>query len=340
MYKKLIIWIFVIVFAVSTVGCGSSADNSETAANVNNKVSAGFNKSVGNEAGYIAEDGTTSEGSSAYSETSESVSADKSKTDSTQSRNIANNANVGQKIIFTGEVNIETINFEKSKTDLCEYITSIGGIIQNSSFQGVGIGNQGMKSAQYLFRIPKVKYNQSFVDMKKFGTVVSEHSNGEDVSDQYFDTEARLKSLKIQQERLQALLQKAEKMEDILKIEEKLQTTLYDIENYTGTLKKWDSLIEYSSLTVNIREVEEIKPETPKEKDGLSERIAFGFKNSISGVWEFLQNVIVFLAQALPVLIPLALIGYIIYRMIRKRNKIKKNSISSTENNDNSNSKD
>lgn len=316
MHRKLLVGLLTLVISFSMVGCGKSSES--TADALNEQVSVNFSKPIKGDTEKL--DLTFSEEKSATSGQVVSNNA--------SGQNIDNMANVSQKIIFTGQVNLETIEFEKDKTGLCQYISSIGGFTQNSTVHGSGIGYGGLKSAEYVFRIPKAKYSQSFIDLRKFGTVVLEQSSGEDVTEQYFDTEARLKSLKIQQERLQELLKKAVKMDDILKIEKELQTTLYEIENYTGTLKKWDSLVEYSTLAVNISEVEKIKPITPKEKDGFLSRIALSFKNSVIDLGVFLQDLVVALAATLPAFISLGLIGYFIYRVMRKKiGKIKKDRI-------------
>ncbi|HEY5584973.1 MAG TPA: DUF4349 domain-containing protein [Ruminiclostridium sp.] len=323
MYKKLCIWLLILVITTSMIGCGSTKTNNSTEV-AKSDVSVQFSQS---------NDGMqdSNSGADIVAPVAPSSSASNEvKTTSTQSEGLAGKVfDVSQKMIFTGQINFQTLDFEKTRTNLSEYITLIGGYQQNSSVNGGGIGYEGLKSAEYLFRIPKVKYNQAFIDLKKFGTVVLEQSNGEDVTDKYFDTEARLKSLRIQLERLQALLQKADKMDDILKIEKELQTTNYEIENYTGTLKKWDSLVEYSTLAVSIKEVEVIKPVIPKEKNGFFSRIAFGFKNSVIGLWDFLQDFIVAIASALPVVIPLGLIGYLLYRVVRR--KIKKSKVDDGE---------
>jgi len=320
LYKKLYVWFLILVITASMVGCGSSQStgSADSAAPAKDEVSVTFSKAINNGIREVDTKTSIAGSSPAAAEPSTSASSEV-KSNLSEKQGLVNNSNIGQKIIFTGQVNFQTLDFEKTRTNLFEYITSIGGFSQNSTVQGGGIGYTGLKSAEYIFRIPKTKYSQAFIDLRKFGTVVFEQSSGQDVTDQYFDTEARLKSLKIQQERLQALLQKAVKMEDILKIEKELQTTLYEIENYTGTIKKWDSLVEYSTLMVNIHEVEQIKPTVPKEKDGFFSRIAFGFKNSVIGLWEFLQNFIVFIAAALPVILPLGLIGYLLYWLIRRR---------------------
>jgi len=252
-------------------------------------------------------------------EVQEMESRDANDTAQNSALELFNSENINHKIIYTGQVDLETLDFDKSRTELCDYMSSIGAYQQSSSVSGGRIGYKGLKSAQYVFRVPKAKFKQSLNDISKFGTVVHEQSDGQDVTEQYFDTEARLKSLRIQQERLLELLKKAEKVEDILKIEKELQTTNYEIENLTGTLKKWDSLVEYSTLTVNLNEVEQITPVQPKHNDGLLYRISSGFKNSVLGLWNFIQDAIVVLVAAVPILLPPGAIGYLIYRLIRRK---------------------
>lgn len=324
MRKRICLWLSVLVLAVSFVGCGSSSkDTSSPSMAASKEVAVQYSEAVNN--GDMVFGGKVDKSVKVTSAGQGEASASDYLIVNSEGSTVQNNQtvfNTNQKIIFNGQIDFETLEFDKTRTELSKYMTSIGAYQQSSSIKGGGIGYHGLRSAVFIYRVPKVKYDQSFIDLKKFGTVVFEQSNGQDVTEQYFDTEARLKSLTIQQERLLELLKKAVKMEDILKIEKELQTTIYEIENLTGTLKKWDSLVEYSTLTVNINEVEQIKPVQPKETDGFFYRISSGFKNSVSGLWNFLQDTIVFLAAALPVLIPLGAIGYIFYRIIRR--KIKK----------------
>lgn len=315
--KKISLWLLIIVVTVMAAGCGSKGKTAESAA-VAPDVSVVFSDQKAQVNGY---GGTEVQ---ATANTAAGKPEQKGNAD-TKGQNITGIVDSSQKVIFKGQIDMETLDFEKTITELTRYISSIGGYQQSSAVHGGRIGYDSVRSAEYVFRVPKKNYTQSFADMKKFGTVVSEQSNGEDITDQYYDTEARLKSLKIQQDRLLALLQKADKMEDILKIETELQNVLYQIENYTGTLKKWDSLVDYSTLSVNVREVEQITPVKEKQK-GLLGRIAEGFTNSIAGLWEFTQNLLIFIASALPVVLPLAIIGYVVYRVIRRRypKKVKK----------------
>ena len=226
--------------------------------------------------------------------------------------------NIAQKVIFTGTIRLETLDFEKSRKEIFDYIDSIGGFVQNSSIDGGGINYKGLKSGEFVFRIPKQKYNGVFTDMGKFGTVVSQQSSGEDITERYFDNEARVKSLTIQEERLLDLLKKATKMEDIISLEKELQRVRYDIENLTGTLKKWDGLVEYSTITLELREVEQIKSPEPQKKNGLLSRMSYGFKSSADGMLELAQGLLVFLVASIPVVVPIAAFVLIVFLLVKR----------------------
>ncbi len=319
MLKKLSLWLAVMILAISLAGCGASSKDSSAASMAGDQeVTVAFSKSV--EKGVTNYELNGDTGPEEAPREVNATAADKPGSNSDGQLLLTNpQAGVNQKIIYNGQVDFETLDFEKTRTDITKYMASIGAYQQNSSVKGGRIGYEGLKNAVYIFRVPKIRYNQAIVDLRQFGTVVFEQSTGEDVTEHYFDTEARLKSLTIRQDRLLELLQKAVKMDDILKLEKELQEVNYDIENLTGTLRKWDSLVEYSTLTVNINEVEQIKPIQPKENDGLFHRIYTGFKNSVLGMWEVIQDTLVFLAAAIPVLLPIAAILYIAYRIYRKK---------------------
>ena len=301
MKRKLSFIVLVCLLAMIISGCGSSA--SDTAVSQ----------------AYKAEYGGPAENSTTASYEIEEVLADvKVTANAADSAGAGAAYNIGQKVIFTGNMSLETLDFEKSRKEIFDYIDSIGGFVQNSSIHGGGINYKGLKSGEFVFRIPKQKYNGVFTDMGKFGTIVSQQSSGEDITERYFDNEARVKSLTIQEERLLELLKKATKMDDIISLEKELQRVRYDIENLTGTLKKWDGLVEYSTITVDLREVEQIKNPEPQKKNGLLSRMSYGFKNSANGMWELAQGLLVFMVASIPVLVPIGAFALIVFLIIRR----------------------
>ena len=92
------------------------------------------------------------------------------------------------------------------------------------------------------------------------------HTYTENVTSQYYDTQARLTAYQTQEARLLEMMEKAETVEDIITIEEKLTDLRYRIESLQSTLKNWDRQVSYSTISLDVEEVQEYTPETPAAK--------------------------------------------------------------------------
>lgn len=315
MIKKVaLIVLLVTLVLASLTGCGSSSQPSKSNTSTGSmdmaagQMNSGFSSSVKDKSTQAVPTSPTSAKETATNGTSPAPVTQQKPVD-------------GHKIIQTGNISMESLKFDETVSKTLDYVTSIGGYAESSNIQGQGIdyGDTARKrTANYVFRVPSDKYTDFFSKMKGYGVVTSEQSQGQDITDHYFDTDARLKSLKIQEERELVLLQKAIKLSDILELEKELNSVRYQIESYTGTLRKWDSLVSYSTVKVNIREVDESKIIVPTKAKGLWARIAFTFTNSMKQLVEITQNFIVLLVATLPFLVVLSVI-VIVGLLIRKK---------------------
>lgn len=218
-----------------------------------------------------------------------------------------------RKIIERLNYVIETLKFDEAVAQVQNLCTSLNGYIQDSNVTGSGILEKGtLRHAIYTLRIPQENLPQLKEKANTIGTVLSFSSSSENVSEQYYDTEARLKSLRTQQERLLALLQKSGSLTDIIALEKALADVNYQIEELTGTLKQYDSLIQYSTVTIRLNEV--IQPtQVEREPVTLGDKISHTFRQSVHGLASFGEGLLVFLLGCSPVLIFIILIVAVIY---------------------------
>jgi predicted nucleic acid-binding Zn-ribbon protein len=152
-------------------------------------------------------------------------------------------------------------------------------------------------------------------------TSISE--SGEDVSEQYTDTEARLQTQRNKMERLQALLAQADAVEDLLAIETEIANTQYQIDSLTGALQGYDSRINYSAVTIDLAE-ESMTPSEGSRQRSLWERITDAVRDAFAGMVMFLEDMVVLLAIVLPyiaLLAVLATIVAIIVKLVRRKQK-------------------
>lgn len=195
--------------------------------------------------------------------------------------------NPENKIIRRAHLTVQTTEFEQSIAALGALTAQYNGYYETSEVSSGYIHDQyANRSAYYVVRIPREHFTAFRDSTGTIGHVSSLNENNQDVGEVYYDTEARLATLTTKRDRLLALLEKAEIMEDIIALESALADVQYQIDDHTGSLRKYDSLINYSTFTVNIQEVEEIV-EQPAVTQTFGEKLLSNLK---SGANSFVRN--------------------------------------------------
>ncbi|PEL07626.1 DUF4349 domain-containing protein [Bacillus sp. AFS017336] len=234
-----------------------------------------------------------------------------------------------RKLVKTAELQLETKKFDKTISALEKSVSSSSGYIESNHISGTSIlekysSNNSEQSpsrtANYTVRVPSTNLNEFLNNLNKIGNVISKTVSTDDISNQYFDTETRMKSLKIQEDRLLNLLKKAGSLKDILEIEKQLTDVRYEIESLTTTLKSYDSAVNYSTINLFINEVSSITDTTPPKTIG--DRIGVTFKQNVDAIVSGFKNTTVFLiGNSLMIIIWFAIIavGYFITRKAIKK---------------------
>lgn len=183
-----------------------------------------------------------------------------------------------EKLIRTVTMQLQTKEFETLLSYLDGKVAELGGYIQSSQIYGNGMDSYGYRSATMTFRIPQSKLDLFVSGVGENATIVRKSENAENVTLKYADTEARLKSLQIEQERFLALLEKADTVENILVLEQHLTELRYEIESYASTLKLYDNKVNYSTVTIDVSEVNRITP--VEQNPSLFTRMKDGFADT------------------------------------------------------------
>ena len=223
------------------------------------------------------------------------------------------------KIIRNGTIKMETLNFDETVKQILSSASSIGAYVQSSNVSGKSIETNLFKenrSGVFIVRIPKSKFDSFILNIGNLGNVTAKQISTEDITSVYFDTQAHLKSLTIQEERLLELLKKTGELKDIIALENELSRVRYEIESLTGSLKKWDNLIDFCTLNIQISEVQEIKEDPVSFED----KIANGFVSSVKSIFNLSKGFVIFISIFIPYLFILTIL-IIIARYIYIRRK-------------------
>ncbi len=210
---------------LATISCGSSAykESDEVSA----KTNAEYERA---------------EQSSDASATVESGTVEKNKSD------ILNVVETN-KIIKTGNLNIEVENYQESIITIRNIIKQTQGYISNeeenhSSYQMYNT---------LTIRVPKEKFDDLLLKIEKSAYKVnSKNVNMQDVSEEYVDLTTRLKTKKEVELRYLDLLKQARSINEILSVENELRVIREEIEAKEGRVKFLDSQVGYSTLTLYV----------------------------------------------------------------------------------------
>jgi hypothetical protein len=135
--------------------------------------------------------------------------------------------------------------------------TDLGGHIGSSSARK----SDGLMFYEMTLRVPEARLGEAIAAIKKLASEVNREVVGaEDVTDQYVDLEARLKTLEATETELRALLsesrQRQQKAEDIMAIYRELTGIRSNIEQIRGQLNVLENMTSLATIHVTLSPIQ------------------------------------------------------------------------------------
>jgi hypothetical protein len=218
-----------------------------------------------------------------------------------------------RKLVYTADVNVEVTDMDAALQKLQNMADFSQGYI--SHLRKSGTPEKGF-TAQVSLRVPTERFEEV---MGKVGSELGEvHDANRDVQDvtlQYVDLTARLKSAQEHETRLLALLQKSASLEELLRLESELQRVRSQIESMQGQLNVLNSQIAFSTINVSlVQPAPEKKPEPLVEQKTLGKRIADAWDASVVLMQDIFTGLTVLLVSlALPLGTLGVLVGLVVF---------------------------
>ena len=234
--------------------------------------------------------------------------------------------NPNGKIIRNVVLRGETKDFDTALETLKNRIAENGGYVEKSDVTGgesIGSNRKSSRNAVYTIRIPAEKLDNFLEKTEDMLNIISSSESTTDVTLEYYDIEARMKTLEAKKAALEKMLEQAETLSDIRTLQDDLYQVIGEIESYRSRLNVIDSKVNYSTVELTITEVIEYT-EVQVEEPSFGERISTTFVKSWTGFGEFCQDFAVFLVGAMPVLVVFALMGlgvFLLVYLIKRKNR-------------------
>ena len=304
--KKLAVLAAAILLCTSLASCGAAA---------------GKNESYRDSDLYYAET-TAANYDIGYLEPS--ASADSYKSENTDSADMPSaNPVREEKLVYTASVTLESEDFEAASDALHQKIASLGGIIISENAYNLNGKSYGNRSMNMTVRIPQESYETFLTGLSDICNVAEVNRYVDNLTERYYDNENRLKSYRIQEERLFAMLEKAESVTEMLEIESRLCDVQYQIEALTNTQRTIDNDVRYSTFNLSLAEVKKF---TTPEPETFGDKFKEAVGGSIESFGVFSENLLFFFIYVLPYLLCVAVVIVVVLVIVKvaKKKKEKK----------------
>lgn len=173
-------------------------------------------------------------------------------------------------------------------------------------------------TATITVRVPTDRLDEALQRFEEAGErVLSKSIQGQDVTDQYRDLEARLETLNAVQARLEALLEQTDQATALLQIQQQLFQIQDQKDAIEGQRQYLEDAAAMTRITVFVASDEQALPYVPAEP-WKPEAV---FKQAVRSLVATLRGVgsaVIWVVVYLPLLLPFVLVAWILNRFLRK----------------------
>jgi len=240
-------------------------------------------------------------------------------------------------ILRTSSMDIDTLEFEDTAFAINRIVRTQGGFVETSTqWMASRSGYDRMFwYASFVIRVPVARFDETNREFNNLGQTMRFATTSEDVTMLFSDLASRLTIREEEELRFQAMLEAASELQDIIRIESQITGLRLIIDSYRRRMNEIDQLASFSTITITLREVEELEYveeyEEEEEDDpyygidpyedepiGFIARISGAFGSSASFTTMVLENIGVFLAAIIIPAALLALPGFILFILAKR----------------------
>ena len=189
-----------------------------------------------------------------------------------------------RKVIYTA-----TVNFQAREKDLSQTREKVLNLAKQTG--GFMLSSHGKT---LVVRVPSEKLDNFLENLKGMSDNFSSSLSARDVTEQYYDTEIRLKNARKVRDRMIELLKKTKNVSETVAIEKELARISETIELYEGQLKRMKGQVAMAKVTITMYK----KYEPPKKTEYKPGVLGYPFyylwqgtKYAASGIsWLFVRE--------------------------------------------------
>lgn len=215
-------------------------------------------------------------------------------------------------IIKTADISMQVEKYDASRTKILQIVKKFNAYVgsENQTNDHYNISNMiviRVKAGDFDALVDELLKEAIYVDSKKI--------NAEDVTAEFVDVNARLKSKKEAEAQYLEIMKKARTVNEILEVQQYLRTIREEIESYEGRLKYLTDKVAYSTVNLSFYEKSNVVQIEPGRSFGSR------FVEALDWGWKGLVSFFLGLIYIWPLLLITLVVLWLIRRLVKRARK-------------------
>lgn len=230
-----------------------------------------------------------------------------------------------RKIIRNANLELETNSPEEASQKITAIAKSKNGFVITSTQKSTNAKVGGRDSVSMSIRVPAEKFEESLAEIRKtVERVVVETVTGQDVTEEFVDIQARLKTKKALEERYLEIMKRANSVEDALKVEAQLGELRTEIEQIEGRKRFLENQASLSTINIELRTPAAISASSSGFFYELKEAFSDGFEAALTFILVLVRILIAIVPFLILIVLPIFLILKFFWRKQNNKQKTAK----------------
>jgi len=236
-----------------------------------------------------------------------------------QSQSMAEAAN--RKILRNGELTLEVSSPADTERKITSITDALGGFVVTSESKQHDTGDPAKQylEVNLVIRVPAAQFQTAYDQILGTGNrVIQQKATGQDVTEEFIDLEARIKTQKALELQFLEIMKQANKVADALEVQRQIAEVRTEIEKLEGRKRFLENRSSLSTITVSLQSPAPIVVNTSGFRRSVREAVSDGVDLTIGIVLFLIRFVIVMIPIFLLLILPIGLLVRFFWRRTGK----------------------
>ncbi len=224
---------------------------------------------------------------------------------------------MNRKIIRNADLTLEVATPMEAQRKITAIAESVGGFVvtSESKQRQTGDGKEELQ-IDLVVRVPATQFGAGLDQIRSTGSrVIQEKVSGQDVTEEFIDLEARIKTQKALESQFLEIMKQAHKVEDALEVQRQVAEVRTEIEKLEGRKRFLENRASLSTISVSLQSPTAIAVNPSSFGRNIREAVADSM-DVASAIVLFLIRIVIVM---IPIMILVILPGFLVTRYAIRR---------------------